>query len=228
MKLMAVSLLELKLDLHVHSHYSVDSVITPRDLVSCAQRRGLDGVAITDHDRIDSGLRIAKGTDFFVIPGIEVTSRHGHIVGLGVNESIPRDLSADETVDKIHKAGGLAVACHPVSLVKGSLGNHITSKFDAVETINASALPFKYSVRRSQLFAARVGIDSCVAGSDAHYKPEIGYAYTSVKADLEVDKVLEAIRKGLCQPFGKAIPITTRIKRRLLVTAKKRVLEGNI
>ena len=205
----------LKIDPHVHTHYSYDSLITPEELVFYAKKRGLDAIAITDHDRIDGALKIAKETDFLIVPGMEISSSNGHILALNVEELIPKKLSADETVDKIHEAGGIAVACHPVTFFKESLGNKANSKFDAVEVINASAFPFNYSVNNSRKMASRLGIAQ-VAGSDAHYGPEIGCAYTIVDAELEVGEIIKAISKGLCQPFGRAIPLTTRLKREIL------------
>jgi len=213
--------LQLKIDLHVHTHYSYDSLITPEELIFYAKKRGLDGVAITDHDRIDGALKIAKDTDFLIIPGMEISSLNGHVIGLNLREQIPRGLSVDETVDRIHEANGIAVACHPATFFKGNLEKeHITSKFDAVEVINASALPFNYSVKHSERLASCLSI-SRVAGSDAHYSPEIGCAYTIVNAELEIDEIIKAISKGLCQPFGRAIPLKTRLKRELLILKRK-------
>jgi len=212
--------LQLKIDLHVHSNYSYDSLITPEELVFYAKKRELDGVAITDHDRIDGALKIAKETNFLIIPGIEISSLNGHIIALNVQEGIPQKLSVDETVDRIHELGGIAVACHPIALFKGSLGKHTNSKFDAVEVINSSAFPFNYSMRRSQQIASRLRLP-CVAGSDAHYGPEIGHAYTIINAELNVEEIIKAIKKGLCQPFGKPIPLTTRLKRELLLLKRK-------
>jgi hypothetical protein len=212
--------LQLKVDLHVHTCYSYDSLITPEELIFYAKKRGLDAVAITDHDRIDSALKIAKEADFTIIPGIEVTSLNGHIVGLNVREQIPQKLSVDETLDKIHEVGGIAVACHPVTFFKLSLGKCTNPKFDAVEVINSSAFPFNYSVKHSQRIASHLGI-ARVAGSDAHYGPEIGCAYTMVNAELEVEEIMKAIRKGLCEPFGRAIPVKMRLKREFLVLKKK-------
>lgn len=203
--------MQVEADLHVHTMYSPDSLITPEDLVFYAKKRGLTAVAVTDHDRVDGALRIARETDFLVIPGIEVSSRNGHIVGLDVQEPIPKGLSSDETVEKIHAAGGLAVACHPFAVFKGSLGKHANAKFDAVETINASAFPFNRSVRKAQEIADRFGI-SRVAGTDAHYGPEVGYAYTVIDAEPQVDAIIKAIAKGHCQPFGKPIPLTLKLE----------------
>ena len=207
--------MQLKIDLHVHTVYSYDSLITPKELVQYTKRRQLDGVAITDHNRLDSALKIARETDLLIVPGMEIESLNGHIVALGVREAVPKGLDANETVDRIHGAGGIAVACHPVTFFKGSLGRYTNSKFDAVEVINSSAFPFNRSVKHAQLLASQLGL-ARVAGSDAHYGPEIGCAHTVIEAEMEVEKIVEAIRKGSCRPFGNAIPLTIRLKRELL------------
>src|SRR4030065_2448846 len=105
--------MQVKAALHVHSTYSSDSIITPKELVFYAKKRGLTAVALTDHNQVDGARKIARETDFLIIPGTEVSSLGGHIVGLNVDGVLPIGLSADETVDKIHRAGGVAIACHP-------------------------------------------------------------------------------------------------------------------
>lgn len=204
----------------MHSYYSTDSSITREDLVFYAKRCGLDGVAVTDHDRLDGALKMARETDFLIVPGIEVISSDGHVVALNVQESIPRGLTANETVDKIHESGGIAIACHPVGLFKGGLGRLTSSKFDAVEVINSSAIPFNYTARQNERIASHIKKPR-VAGSDAHYGPEIGCAYTLIDAELTADEVIKAISKGLCQPFGRAIPLTLRLTRLFTVRTKK-------
>ncbi len=167
-------------------------------------------MAVTDHNQVDGARRIAGETDFLVIPGIEVSSLHGHIVGLNVQEIIPRDLSADETVDRIHAAGGIAIACHPFALFKGSIGKHVTAKFDAVETMNASSFPFGSVTRRANELAERLRLPK-VAGTDAHYGPVIGCAYTLIEAESNVEDIVKAIAKGRCAPAGNAISWSLRI-----------------
>lgn len=210
----------LKIDMHVHTCYSADSLITPEELVFYAKKRGLDGVAVTDHGRLDGALKIAAETDFLIVPGIEIASSDGHVVGLNVTEPVSGKLSADETVDRIHGAGGIAVACHPVGLFKGSLGKHTSLSFDAVEVINSSAIPFNYAVKQSMKIASRLGKPR-LAGSDAHYGPEIGCAYTVVNAEPNVDNVVKAISRGLCQPFGNSIPWTIRLKRMIAINKRR-------
>jgi predicted metal-dependent phosphoesterase TrpH len=204
--------LRVKVDLHVHTVYSPDSLITLEELVFYAKKRGLTAVAVTDHNRVEGALKMAGETDFLIIPGTEVNSRNGHIVALNVREVIPRDLSAEETVERIHAAGGIAVACHPFAMFKGSLGKHASGKFDAIETINASASPFKRSVRKAEEAAERFKLPR-VAGTDAHYAPAVGYAYTVVDAELSADAVVKAIADGHCQPFGEPVPLRLKLEK---------------
>jgi len=200
--------MQIKADLHVHTTYSKDSLITPKDLVYYSKKRGLDAVAVTDHNYIDGAYKIAKETDFLIIPGMEVSSNDGHIVALNVKELIPRGLSAEETVERIHNAGGVAIACHPYVLFKGALKESVCNTFDAIEIINARAFPFKRSVNKAIQTAERLNL-SRVGGTDAHYGPQIGYGYTVIEAaEPTVEAISEAIIQGHCQPFGRPVPIS--------------------
>ena len=203
--------MQVKADLHVHSTYSSDSIITPKELVFYARRRGLNALAITDHNQVEGARKIAGETDFLIIPGTEVSSLSGHIVGLNVQEVIPKHLSAEETVDRIHDAGGIAIACHPYALFKGSIGQHVTAKFDAVETINASSFPFRSASSKSEKLAARFNLPR-VAGTDAHYGPVIGCAYTVIESELNLESILKAIVDGRCEPVGSAISLGMRLE----------------
>ena len=211
---------QIRADLHVHTVYSPDSLITPKDLVYYAKKSGLNAVAVTDHNRVEGALKIAKETNFLIIPGTEVSSLHGHIVGLNVREVIPKRLSAEETVERIHAAGGIAIACHPFALLKGSVGKHVSANFDAVEVINASAFPFGRSVRRAQALAEKFGL-SRVAGTDAHFGPQIGTAYTVIDAEPNVDAIAKAIVDGKCQPFGKPISLALKVEKQIRFYKKK-------
>jgi hypothetical protein len=201
----------VRADLHIHTTYSADSIITAKDLVFYAKKRDLTAVAITDHNQVEGARRIAKETDFLIILGTEVSSAGGHIVGLNVQERIPRDLSPEETVDRIHAAGGVAVACHPYAMFKGSIGKYVTAKFDAVEVINASAFPFNRSVKKAAELAENFKL-SRVAGTDAHYGPVIGCAYTLVEAEPNVEAILKAIVAGRCTPAGGSMPLRIRLE----------------
>ena len=114
-------------------------------------------------------------------------------------------------MERIHKAGGIAIACHPHALFKGSIGQHVTAKFDAVETINASSFPFRSASSKAEKLAERFGLPR-VAGTDAHYGPVIGCAYTVIDSELNVESILKAIVDGRCEPAEGSISLRTRIQ----------------
>ncbi|UCE29271.1 MAG: PHP domain-containing protein [Candidatus Bathyarchaeota archaeon] len=209
----------LKIDLHVHTWHSHDSTTTLNQVITYSKKRGLDGVAITDHDVATVSPRLAqKARNLIVIPGVEVTTSRGHVVALNVTKQIPRELSPSETIEMIHETGGIAVAAHPTVFYRGLRG-HVDSDFDAVEVVNASAFPFFLSTHLSRKLAARLCLPQ-TAGSDAHYAAEIGFAYTIVDAEPDVDEIVHAITKGETIPYGRPIPWRLRFKRMCVHTQK--------
>lgn len=213
----------IKADLHVHTTYSNDSLITPKDLVYYAKKRGLNACAVTDHNSLDGAYKIAKEADFLIIPGMEVSSADGHIVALNVRELIPRGLSAVETVDRIHKAGGVAIACHPYVFLKGCLKDNVSNAFDAIEVINARASPYNRSVKKAEEAAEKYKLPR-VAGTDSHFGPMIGYAYTEIEAsEPTVEAIAKAIMAGRCSPHGGPVPAGLNAK--LTVARLKRMIK---
>jgi hypothetical protein len=206
-----------KIDLHVHTHYSYDSPSSIREVIAYARKKGLNGIAITDHDSLKGAKRAAKlvnEKEFTVIPGIEVTTLEGHVLALNVAEFIPPNLSLVETVEKIHETGGIAIAAHPLVFIKSHIRHEIASasEIDGIEVINSSAFPFFISTLLSRTLAERLNLPQ-TAGSDAHFVREIGTAYTIVNAESGVDEIVEAIRKGVVIPFGKPLSLQMRIRR---------------
>ncbi len=214
----------IRADLHVHTTYSSDSLITPQELIKYAKLRGLNAIAVTDHNTLDGAYKIARETDFPIIPGMEISSADGHIVALNVKELIPRDLTAVETVERIHKAGGIAIACHPYVLFKGCLKDAVTGDFDAIEIINAHAYPFKRSIKKAQEKAEQYGLPR-VAGTDSHFRTQIGWGYTEIDAEAPTaDAIVKAIAAGKCSPHGQAVPKYTDVE--LTAARLKRMLKG--
>src|SRR3989442_5442452 len=104
------------LDLHNHTRYSPDSCVDPAALVELARKIRLAGIAITDHNSVGgiAAAEQAAGRDFLLIPAIEVSTKSGHVLGYGIREIVPRDLSVSETPERIVALGGVPVAAHPV------------------------------------------------------------------------------------------------------------------
>jgi len=212
--------LGLKIDLHVHTCYSYDAVTTLKEVVTYSKKLGLDGVAITDHDTLLGALKLIQKSKLIVIPGMEISALGGHVLALNVTTLISPKLGLSETVQRIHEAGGIAVAAHPTYVYKSTLSQKVTS-YDAIEVINSAAVPFRLFRCLSQKLATRLNLPQ-TAGSDSHYAPEIGAAYTVVEADPDVDEIVQAIKEGKTLPLGEPIPWRIRLRRRAL-SLKRRI-----
>ncbi len=216
----------LKIDMHVHTCYSKDGLTTPRDLVNQLRVIGLNGAAITDHDTVEGAEKMLNNCDddLLIIPGIETSTKRGHILGINITTPIPKGLSVEEAIEKIHEAGGIAIAAHPQAPFKDSLGLNpkiISLGLDAIEVVNSSLFPFLPLTCLSKKFADRYRIPQ-TAGSDSHIPETIGLAYTLIENDgASVDDIVEAIRKGLTIPIGKGVPLTLKIKKIWSLSAKR-------
>jgi len=207
--------LPLKIDLHVHTCYSTDAFTTLEEAVFYAKRQGLDGVAITDHNTIEGALRIKKRKteDFVIVPGIEASTTKGHMLGLNITKAIPEGLEPSETAEIIREAGGIAVAAHPSTLIKSSLGSHAFQKgirLDAIEVVNSASFPFFLSTYLNRRIATRLGLPQ-TGGSDSHIPETIGLAYTVIDADPDIEEIIRSIKKGLTTACGKPIPWRMRL-----------------
>jgi len=184
-------------DLHNHTRHSPDSRVAPADLVMMAQRAGLAGVAITDHNSM-GGVRDAQEAargSFLVIPAIEVSTRSGHVLGYGLRDVVPRGLSVRETVERIVAAGGVPVAAHPYRFWSG-LGDEglAETSFPAHETRNGRTLRRGNERAHERARALRVGE---TGGSDSHFLDEVAKALTVIDAgDLPLDGVLQELGQG--------------------------------
>jgi predicted metal-dependent phosphoesterase TrpH len=215
-----LTVLPLKIDLHVHTCYSRDASTTLNEVVTSAKKQGLDGIAITDHNTLDGYFKLRK-RGLIVIPGIEISSQKGHILGLNVTKPIPQTLSPYETIQKIHENGGIAIAAHPTTAYKDSLRikKNTELKFDAIEVINSSTFPFFLSTHLSRKLAVHLNLPQ-TAGSDSHLPQTIGLAYTLIYAEPEVGKIIDAIKRGAITPKGKAVPWKMRFRK--IFRSKKR------
>jgi predicted metal-dependent phosphoesterase TrpH len=202
--------LGLNIDFHVHTCYSRDSSITLKQVISFAKKKGLDGVAITDHNTIKGALKL-KTRDIIVIPGIEVSTADGHLLGINITTPIAKKLGIEETIEIIHENGGIAIAPHPFSFYKSPPSRSV-SNYDAIEVMNASSIPFSILTHFSKQFANDLDLPQ-TGGSDSHYAPEIGLAYSVVDSCSDVDEIVSAIKKGNVFASGRGIPWKIRFDR---------------
>ena len=129
--------MELRLDLHIHSERSFDGCMSLSEIVALARERGLNGVAICDHDRVLD--EVPEFDDFLVIPATEVSTERGHLLGLFVREPI-ETRKFSESVTAIHAQGGLAVIAHPFEhSTDANRLDDVMSRLDGVEIWNSRA-----------------------------------------------------------------------------------------
>jgi predicted metal-dependent phosphoesterase TrpH len=180
-------------DLHAHSGHSSDSLLPVERLLEAAARRGLSAIAITDHNSLGGALQglsiVDRRRERFaalqVIPGEEVKTSEGEIIGLFLREPIPRGLSPEATIERIREQEGLVILPHPFDRVRRSrltaaACERVAPLVDAVEALNARTTIVADN-ERALAFARRHRL-AVVAGSDAHIAAEVGAAWVELSS----------------------------------------------
>ena len=174
------------LDLHNHTSWSFDCSTDPLKVVRTARARGLDAIAITDHNEIGGAReaeRAAAG-DILVIVGEEIDTSAGDVIGLFLKEKIDAE-DPLEAIRAIHDQGGVAVLPHPFAK-SAAVDDRVGRALDACEGFNArhsrvASVEGGPGEERIARFARQFDL-SLTAGSDAHFAREIGRARTIVAA----------------------------------------------
>jgi predicted metal-dependent phosphoesterase TrpH len=200
----------MKIDMHCHTKYSNDALSSLDDIFRKLKIKGLDGVAITDHDNIDGwedALLAAKKHNMEVILGEEVKSKNGDILGLFLKEKI--DMKGEEPekiIKEIKRQNGIVIIPHPFDSKKPfkNLERYIDI-IDGIEIFNARRFLNKEN-RKAKEFSDKYPHLIITAGSDAHSTNGVGYAYIESPANN-----LKEFRKDLLVKnvkwYGKKAPI---------------------
>jgi len=189
----------LRADLHAHTHFSRDGFTSPERFVATYVQRGIDCVAVSDHNNMDGAFVVAKIAPFKVILAEEIKSSEGEIIGWFLKEPIPKGLTPEDTVRAIRTQGGLVCVPHPFDRLRRSPLTtrallRIIDQVDAVEAFNARTT-LKADNRRAAEFVRRYG-KIASAGSDAHWHPEIGGTWVEMPDFQGPEDFLEALRAG--------------------------------
>jgi predicted metal-dependent phosphoesterase TrpH len=213
----------LTCDLHVHTNYSKDGESTVEEIIRAAEVAGLDAIAITDHDSVDGAKKaLACETSVLVIPGIEVTTKQGHLLVLGVSEIIPAGLDVETTVAIARRMGALLILPHPYHVWRHGVARRRKAGMmvvDAVESFNSRYIVGSAN-RKAERIAMKLG-KPCVGGSDAHNARFVGFGRTYVDAEKNVPAILDAIRAGNVTCGGKKTPLRTYTRQSLNNTWRK-------
>jgi predicted metal-dependent phosphoesterase TrpH len=174
-------------DLHIHTIHSVDGTATTAAVLKYASHHtDLDVIAITDHDDVRGALEaldLASKYAIDIVPGVEITSRDGHVLALWVEKNIPAGLSFQETLHRIGELGGLAIAAHPMhrsahglsaEAIRSALEHPQLAKILAgIEIYNAGLIIQRSSNHAAQKLAQTLPLAQ-TANSDAHTPWMIG------------------------------------------------------
>lgn len=188
----------IRADLHNHTFYSPDSITSPQRFVRECQRRGIDCVAVTEHNTIRGALAVREIAPFPVIVGEEIRSSQGEILGLFLTEEVPPGLSPEETVRRIAEQGGLVGIPHPFDRFRGALEyeamRRIATHIHFIEAFNARTT-FPGDNGRALRYAQDNGLPVSAA-SDAHSPWEVGRAYVEMPDFQGPLSFLAALRQG--------------------------------
>ena len=206
----------IKLDMHTHCEYSPDSRTPIADQLQTLISAGIDVVCATDHNTIEGALRMREMAEGIrVIVGEEVSTRDGEIIGLFLEKPIPRDLSGEETIARIHDQGGIVSVPHPFSRnrlyhIRRDALDRLWPQIDCMEVFNAREA-FAADNRRAEAYAKERNIPGAV-GSDAHRVSELGRAWIEVDDFADREGFIDALRGGVVHGrlIGSAIHIATR------------------
>lgn len=182
----------MKADMHIHTTFSSDGSIDPYEAVEVAVERGFGCIAISDHNSFEAYDLIKDDGRLIVVPAIEVSSSEGHILAYGIDREIQPRLSARETIEEIHDAGGYAFAAHPYRWWSG-LGEEATlsNPFDGIEAGNARSYRRD---NRSALALSKIMGCPVSAGSDAHTIDQLGKGYIVLPDGLKTwQEVIETM-----------------------------------
>ncbi len=188
-------------DFHMHTVYSPDSFMSPVTLARTAERKGLNLVAVTDHNTIRGALAVQQVATIRVIIGEEIRSADGEIIGLFLTEEVPPRLTARETVKRIKDQGGIVQIPHPFDRARGG---HITRSalmeilpdIDIMEAFNA-----RTTLRRDVMAAARFIQENqkthdilATAVTDSHTPFEIGRVWVELPRFEGPQEFLHSLR----------------------------------
>lgn len=191
----------LEVDFHVHTRFS-DGFLSPFDVVLHAQRRGLDGIAVTEHNMTFPAYLARWYSELIggpiILIGEEVTTKQYHFHAVGIRDTIAADLPLERALDAVDAQGGLAIAAHPVKRFWPGLlpARH---RFHATELMHPIALrPGRDGWRWEDMLQFYEEADpplAAIGSSDYHFFSPLGITRTLVFADEPTaGGVLDAVR----------------------------------
>jgi predicted metal-dependent phosphoesterase TrpH len=179
-----MSIPQWTVELHAHTNYSRDGVVRLDELQGLCRAKGIDKLAITDHNRVDGALTAARLYPMLVIPGLEVKTTKGEILAWYISEDVPVGLSPQETISRLRDQEALIGVPHPFDRYRSGAWElddllEIVELVDIIEVFNSRCL-HQADNDKALAFAEEHGkLMTC--GSDAHMRSEFGHSVMHVE-----------------------------------------------
>jgi predicted metal-dependent phosphoesterase TrpH/glycosyltransferase involved in cell wall biosynthesis len=188
-------------DLHMHTEHSHDCAVPVETLLDYAEGRGLGAIAVTDHNVFtgaEEALELARHRRLTVIPGEEVKTDAGEVIGLFLEQEIPRGMSMGDTIAAIREQNGVVYLPHPFDRLHTipdaqSLHRHL-AEIDVFEVYNARLL-FEGFNDEALRFARKYNL-TMGAGSDAHVLQGVGTGLVRMRAFETPEEFLISLRSA--------------------------------
>lgn len=183
-------------ELHTHTYHSKDCLLPPARLLDECERKGIDRVAITDHNTIKGALEAAALKPDCIIVGEEIMTTHGELLGYFMKEFIPPGLTPQETIIRLRAQGAFVSVAHPFDTIRAGAWEEevlleIIDLVDAIEIFNSRTWSLVANNRAAAL-ASQTGLLG-TAGSDAHAACEVGRAVMSLPTFDDVESMRRAL-----------------------------------
>jgi hypothetical protein len=190
----------IDVDLHMHTDHSHDCATPVEVLLATARDQGLGAIAVTDHNVVSGAHEAAAKADDFgvkVIVAEEVKTAHqGEVIGLFIDELIPRGQTLAETVAEIKRQGGLVYVPHPFDRMHAVPDYEhlltIIEDIDLMEVYNPRVAIGSFN-EEAERFAAKYRI-LAAAGSDSHVAQGLGSVRVRMRDFDGPEEFLESLR----------------------------------
>jgi predicted metal-dependent phosphoesterase TrpH len=185
----------VRVDLHLHSHYSHDGQSSLEELIERCAECGLDRIALTDHNTVEGALALARMAPDLAIVGEEAKTREGEVIGLFITGRLPPYMTPEDVMDMIHDMGGLTYMPHPFDRNRAHFNParimELADRIDIIETYNAWCEP------AANQAATRMAVDLgkvAATGSDSHAARELGRSWMEMDGYTTPADFLENLR----------------------------------
>ncbi len=185
----------LRVDLHLHSHFSHDGRSSIQQLLDRARESGLNRLALTDHNTVEGALNFVRIAPDLAIAGEEIKTMEGEVIGLFITARIPPYLAPEEAMDLIHGMGGLTYIPHPLDRHRANFRHErivdMAARIDIIETYN----PWCDASANQAAAQLADDLDKVTAtGSDSHSAEELGRSWMEMEDYSGIEDFLEKLR----------------------------------